>query len=122
MQVLWLRYLTEIDEKTVEVPEELLANPEVKKAVKAVEESAFTPAQLLGYEKFWDIISVEKTLYYSAEQKGLKKGLEEGEKKGREEGSKEEREKIARSLKNMNLPVEQIILATGLTAEEIKQL
>jgi hypothetical protein bfra3_22303 len=106
MQALWLRYLTEIDEKTVEVPEELLANPEVKKAVKAVEESAFTPAQLLGYEKFWDIISVEKTLYYSAEQKGRK----------------EEREEIARSLKNMNLPVEQIMQATGLTAEEIKQL
>ena len=122
MQALWVRYLIEIAVNTVEVPEELVANPEVKKAVKAVEESAFTPAQLLGYEKFWDIISVEKTLYYSAEQKGLKKGLEEGEKKGREEGSKEEREKIARSLKNMNLPVEQIILATGLTAEEIKQL
>ena len=142
MQVLWLRYLTEIDEKTVEVPEELLANPEVKKAVKAVEESAFTPAQLLGYEKFWDIISVEKTLYYSSEQKGLKRGreegmkeglekgleqgreegreegLEEGLKKGREEGKKE----IARSLKSMNLPIEQIMQATGLTEEEIKQL
>jgi len=32
------------------VPPELLANPEVKKAVNAVEESAFTEAQLLGYE------------------------------------------------------------------------
>lgn len=31
MQVLWLRYLTEINEQTREVPEELMANPEVKK-------------------------------------------------------------------------------------------
>ena len=69
MQVLWLRFLTEINEHTREVPPELLANPEVKKAVNAVEESAFTEAQLLGYEKFWDIISVEKTLYNSAIRK-----------------------------------------------------
>ncbi|MBD8981429.1 MAG: Rpn family recombination-promoting nuclease/putative transposase, partial [Bacteroides cellulosilyticus] len=62
MQVLWLRYLTEINDETREVPEELMANPEVKKAVDALEVSAFTDAQLAGYEKFWDIISVEKTL------------------------------------------------------------
>ena len=80
-------------EKTVEVPEELLANPEVKKAVKAVEESAFTPAQLLGYEKFWDIISVEKTLYYSAEQKGMKRGMEKGMEEGMEKGMEEGMEK-----------------------------
>ena len=48
MQVLWLRYLTEINERTREVPKEFLANPELKKAVKALEESAFTDAQLAG--------------------------------------------------------------------------
>ena len=52
-----------------------MANPEVKKAVNAVEESAFTEAQLLGYEKFWDIISVEKTLYNSAIRKEWQKEL-----------------------------------------------
>ncbi len=78
MQVLWLRYLTEIDENTRQVPEELLANPEVKKAVTALEESAFSEAELLGYEKFWDIISVEKTLYNSAERKGLAAGMAAG--------------------------------------------
>lgn len=71
--MLWLRYLTEINENTREVPEDLIDNPEVKKAINALEESAFTDAQLLGYENFWDIISVEKTLYNSAERRGLKK-------------------------------------------------
>lgn len=89
MQVLWLRYLTEINENTREVPEELMANPEVKKAVTALEESAFTDAQLLGYEKFWDIISVEKTLYNSAERKGLKRGLERGLEQGLKQGLKQ---------------------------------
>lgn len=118
MQVLWLRYLTEIDENTVEVPEELLANPEVKKAVKAVEESAFTPAQLLGYEKFWDIISVEKTLYYSAEQRGLQKGLE----KGLQRGMEKEKRQIAQNMKSFGLASDTIAKMTGLSLDEIDRL
>jgi predicted transposase/invertase (TIGR01784 family) len=97
MQVLWLRYLTEINEQTREVPEELLANPELKKAVNALEESAFTDAQLAGYEKFWDIISVEKTLYGSAIRKGRKEGMAEGLAEGRKE--------IARNLKKTGIPI-----------------
>lgn len=134
MQVLWLRYLTEINEHTREVPEELLANPEVKKAVNALEESAFTDAQLAGYEKFWDIISVEKTLYNSAErkgmQKGMEKGLEEGRQKGLEEGRQEgleegmEKERLsnARRMKEKGLDAALIADITGLTREEIEKL
>ena len=100
MQVLWLRYLTEINDNTREVPADLLENPQIKKAVSVLEESAFTDAQLLGYEKFWDIISVEKTLYNSGWKKGVTegraegilKGLEEGRMEGRMEGREEGRE------------------------------
>ena len=59
---MWLRYLTEIDEKTKEIPAELLANPEIAKAVSEIEESAYTEEELLGYDDFWDAVSVEKTL------------------------------------------------------------
>ncbi len=45
MQVLWLRYLTEINEKTREVAPELLADPAIQKALSQVEESAFTEAK-----------------------------------------------------------------------------
>lgn len=62
MQVLWLRYLTEIDEKTKTIPAELLASPEIAKAVSEIEESAYTEEELLGYDEFWDLVSVEKTL------------------------------------------------------------
>ncbi len=62
MQVLWLRYLTEIDENTKEIPAELLANPEIAKAVSEIEESAYSEEELLGYDDFWDAVSVEKTL------------------------------------------------------------
>lgn len=126
MQVLWLRYLTEINEQTREVPEDLMANPQVKKAVTALEESAFTEAQLLGYEKFWDIISVEKTLYNSAErrgmEKGMKKGMEKGLEKGLEKGHEEEKNQIARKMKSDGLPVDIISKYTGLSVEEIERI
>ena len=89
MQVLWLRYLTEITERTRQAPQELLDNPEVKKALTELEESAFTDAELLGYDKFWDIISVERTLIGSVKRRydeGLRKGLADGMEKGIAEG------------------------------------
>jgi predicted transposase/invertase (TIGR01784 family) len=79
MKVLWLRFLTEIDEKTRQVPEELLDSPEIQKAVTVVEESAFTEAQLLGYDKFWDNVRVEKTLVGAAAK--AQRELSEAEKK-----------------------------------------
>ena len=118
MQVLWLRYLTEINEQTREVPEELMANPEVKKAVDALEVSAFTDAQLAGYEKFWDIISVEKTLYNSAIRKGLAEGME----KGMEKGKAEERHLIAFNFKKQGVSFEVISQCTGLSIKEIELL
>ena len=45
--------------------------------MEVVEESAFSPEQLLGYDKFWDIIRTENTLYNS----GVRQGREEGEAK-----------------------------------------
>ena len=119
MQVLWLRYLTEINEQTREIPAELMENPEIKKAVSVLEESAFTAAQLLGYEKFWDIISVEKTLYGSGWRRGVKEGREEGMKAGKAKGEAEMQRKIACNLKRVGLPLDVIIQTTGLTAKEI---
>ncbi|MBM6891488.1 hypothetical protein H6A30_14885, partial [Bacteroides caecigallinarum] len=71
MHVLWLRYLTEIDENTREIPKELMDNPEINKAVTQIQESAFSDAQLLGYDDFWDAVRVEKTIVSDAERKGM---------------------------------------------------
>ncbi len=110
MHVLWLRYLTEIDENTREVPPELLDNPDIKKAVAQLEESAFTDAQLRGYEKFWDTVSVEKTLINSAERKGRAEGRAEGIKQ------------TARRMKAKGYPLADISDVTGLTIAEIDLL
>lgn len=81
MQVLWLRFLTEMGDVR-KVPQEFLDNPEVKKAVDILEESSYTDAQLNGYDKFWDIVRTERTYINSA----LRKGMAEGRAKGFEQG------------------------------------
>ena len=68
MHVLWLRFLTEINAHTQEAPAEMLENPEVSQALKIVEEAAYTPAEMRAYNKFWDNVSVAKTLEYARRQ------------------------------------------------------
>ena len=126
MKVLWLRYLTEIEERTKEVPQELLDNPEISKALTVVEESAYNDAQMLAYDKFWDIIRTERTFYNSAHRDGYKDGLEKGMEKGMEKGLKEGEKKksleVAKKLLAYNTPLDIIANSTGLSIEEIKKL
>ena len=114
MLVLWLRYLTEINEKTLDVPKELMENPEIRKAVAELEESAFTEEQLLGYDKFWDIVSTAKTNISSSYKDGKQEGLREGE--------RTERMKNARGMKAAGIDTELIARVTGLTTDEIEAL
>ena len=125
MQVLWLRYLTEINAKTRKVPDELMAVPEIHRAVDALEESAFTDQQLLVYDKFWDMVSTSRTLINGALrrgrregmqkglEKGMAKGLERGMKKGMEKGMEKERLKIADRMRQLGLSEEIISQAVG---------
>ena len=116
MQVLWLRFLTEIDENTREAPAELLANTEVNEALEILERAAFTDAEMRAYDKFWDEVSSLRTIEGDWEDK-----LKEAEAKA--EDAKQKLLKTARNLKAMNvMTTEQIAEATGLTAEEIEGL
>jgi len=105
--VLWLRFLTEINEKTLNAPEELLNNPEVNEALKIVEVAAYTPEEMRAYDKFWDNVSTQKTLELARQQEmeeamaikkqaeaELQKAKAESEKaKAESEKAKAEREK-----------------------------
>ena len=130
MAILWLRYLTEIGGTTDTVAPDLMANPDTGKAIGLIEESAFTEAQLLGYEKFWDMISVERTLISDALRRGhaegMAKGIAEGRAEGRAEGLEEGRREAlldtARRLKGIGLDSSAIAGATGLDCEEIDRL
>jgi len=72
---LWLRFLTEINEGTKEVPKEMLENEHIKEAVGYMEKAAYTKEQLDAYDRFKDAIMTER----SAISDALEKGRAEGE-------------------------------------------
>ena len=122
MAVLWLRYLTEIDEHTRQAPKELLENPEICKAVTQIEESAFSDAQLWWYDDFWDAVRVENTLISDALREGRQKGMEEGRQEGIQEGIRQNNIQNARGMKAEGIPTGTIAKITGLSPDEIEKL
>ena len=120
--VLWLRFLTEINSNTKEIPSDLLNDPEIGKAVEDLEVSGFTDAELRAYDKFWDSVSVERTLLDDRYQKGMEEGMEKGMEKGRAEGKHEANTETAQRLLAMGISAEQVAKATQLPLEIIKNL
>ena len=142
LAVLWLRFLNEVDEDMRTLPKEFQENEEISQAVEICEESAFTPAELAAYDRYWDVVRREKSAISGAlaegeikgeargEAKGLAKGRAEGLAKGRAEGLAKgraegragEKLEIAKNMKKIGIPIEQIAKVTHLTVAEIEQI
>ncbi len=108
MTILWLRFLTEINDKTKDVPAELLENPEISKALEEVKISAFTDEELRAYDKFWDRVSSEKTLMEGRYDDGVK------------DGENNKALEIAKKMKAVGMDAETIHDMTGLDADVIE--
>jgi len=102
LQVLWLRFMSELDANMRTVPEEWLQVPEIKQALDLAEEAAYTPDELEAYDHYWDAVSTERTLitgfYQSGRQKGRAEGRQEGRAEGRQEGRAEGRQEGERAV------------------------
>ena len=122
MAVLWLRFLTEIDEQTKQAPQELLDNPETCKALKAVEESAMTKNELLAYEDFWDKLGAERLLFVDSNRINREEGRAEGRAEGIIEGCAKGKAEVARNLLHMGMSVDDVAKACGMTKEEVERL
>lgn len=86
LQVLWLRFLSEINESTRQVDPELLSVPEIREAIELSEEAAYSKAELAAYESYWDGVSTEKTLLSGKFKEGREQGRNEGLKQGFQQG------------------------------------
>lgn len=126
MAVLWLRFLTEINEDTTIVPEELLDNPETSKALKEVEESAYTEQEIDAYEDFWDKLGAERLLLVDSNNISLEKGLAQGREEGRAEGLAQGRAdslaEVARAMLAKGMDAATIFELTGLKDTDIASL
>ncbi|MDR0893925.1 MAG: Rpn family recombination-promoting nuclease/putative transposase [Prevotellaceae bacterium] len=148
MKALWLRYLKEIDSDTYEIAPDLLENPEIKKAIDIIQASAYTEAQLWGYDDFWDSIRVEGTFFADGKKEGIAIGearsqakVEAAEAKVQKAEAKAEEAKVkaqkaeadiaglkaklihtAEQLKATGVATDIIMNVTGLSHEEIEKL
>ena len=110
--------------------DELIQQQQYLPTTEELEISGFSDAELRAYDKFWDSVSVERTLIDDSYQKGKEKGKEEGIAEGMEKGMKQGMEKgmnlrsleIARKMLAKGIDEVSIMDMTGLTAEEIKLL
>ena len=126
LAVLWLRFLKEVGEKMRSLPTEMQENEDIRKAAELCEEAGFEPAELAAYEKYWDIISTETTLFNSGLRKGRVEGREEGEaiglKKGEAIGMEKEKEKSVINAYKKGHSINLISSFTDLTPEQITEI
>ena len=111
MQVLWLRFLTEIGEATKEVPQDLVDNPHVNEALEIVEESALSDEERARYDGFWDLVSREAT-----KEAEMKAAIAE------RDAAKERLRQTVCNLKEVGMSVEQVSKVTGLEPTEVETL
>ena len=140
MQTLWLRFLTEINEKTENVEADLLEESLIREALECVSKDAFTPGELEHYDKYWDAIRVEKAAIEELSEKNvaLTKEKEEANKREQEAAKREQeakklaeqerqkrydaQEKLARLLLKQGISPEEVSIETGLDMDHIKRL
>lgn len=134
LQVLWLKFLTEINDNTENIPEELLEDAQIKEAIQYLENSSYTKAQLATYEKYWDTVRSERSAHLDAEErgriegehagyvKGEKIGIQKGEQIGIQKGEQIGIQKVAQNAKQKGMDLKSIAELTGLSIEEIRKL
>ena len=114
LQELWLRFLTEINKTTKEVPRELMKNELTREAVKYMEQAAYTKEQLDEYyNRKIDVMTERSALIY-AKKEGIEEGIKEGIKEGKIE--------IAKKMLKKGMSIEDISVVTGLSEQQIGEL
>ena len=88
--------------------DELIHLQQYLPSVEELEISAFTDAEFRAYDKFWDSVSVERTL------------LDDRYQKGREEGMNQRSLEIARNMLAKGIDASTVLEITGLSMEEIQ--
>ncbi len=106
LQVLWLRFLSEINDQQESISPDFMDVPELKEASELILESCFTKGELETYDKYWDYISTEKTIRADSFENGMEQG----------------KLTVAKNLKAIGISKADISKATGLSELEIENL
>jgi predicted transposase/invertase (TIGR01784 family) len=103
--------------------DELIQQQQYLPTTEELEISGFTDAELRAYDKFWDSVSVERTLLDDRYQKGKEEGIAEGMEKGRAEGMEKGRaEGMEKGMSQRSLEIARKMLAKGLDDTTIMEM
>ena len=116
---LWMRYFTEMTEKTRKPAPELLADPDIAKAIELLEIINYDDIEQELYDRYWDAVSVEATWKSIGERDGEKKGIEIGMQQGIKKGENDTKIQLARNMLAKSLDPALVAEITGLTIEKI---
>lgn len=127
-QVKWLKYLSEIDERTQTVDPELTQDAEIASALEMVKVAALSAADIELYHDREDKARIEATVIEDAARageargraEGRAEGIVEGKAAGKAEGILESKIAIAQNLLSAGLDAKTIAAATGLSETQIK--
>ena len=112
---LWMRYFTEMTEKTRRPAPELLAETDIAKAIELLEIINYNDVEQELYDRYWDAVSVEATWKSIGEREGIIQGRE----LGRKEGEIDTKIQLARNMLTESIESSIVAKITGLTIEEI---
>lgn len=116
----WLKFIKTDNEGEME--ELANKNPEIKKAYNSLKALSSDEAMRhLAHQREMYIqneMAINEEKYNQGREEGKAEGIEEGLEKGKQN----EKIEIAKNLLSINLPIEQISKATGLSKEEIEKL
>ena len=65
---------------------------------------------------------IEKSIFISGKQEGIKQGIEQGINQGTRQGIEENQKNIVKKMKEKNYSIEDIKEITGLSIEEIEKI
>ena len=116
---LWLRFLTEIEEKTDAVPKDLAADKTIQSAIVCLERGGYSKEEMFAYDYYWDQVRYAWALtegkFLDGRAEGKAEGLAEGKAEGLAEGKAEANRENARKMLEAGIPVETIKQITGIS-------
>lgn len=125
----WLSFLTN-PEKLITMPKhELHKYPNLEKAVQLLDQSNYTPGQLLAHNNYlnnllaWNMTMIEN--YDDGFDAGVERGMEKGLEKGVELGKKEGMElttAILRNLKEGRQSIDEIAVHFSVSVDKVKEI
>jgi predicted transposase/invertase (TIGR01784 family) len=130
---LWMRYFTEMTEKTRKPAPELLADPDIAKAIECLEVINYDDVERELYDRYWDAVSVEATWkeigkrekkvgFEMGREEGIQQGIQQGIQKGIQQGEANTKRQLAINMLAEGLDPKIIAKVSGMTDSEIRAL